>query len=76
MTEDPIRDGLNWYSYCGGNPVNAWDPSGLEYEGYTAKELLELLNSKREAYSNQVENALDNKSELNKLHCQEILMYI
>ena len=70
MTEDPIRDGLNWYSYCGGNPVNAWDPSGLEYEGYTAKELLELLNSKREAYRNQMENAPDNKSELNKLHCQ------
>jgi RHS repeat-associated protein len=19
--EDPIRDGYNWYSYCGGNPV-------------------------------------------------------
>ena len=76
MTEDPIKDGLNWYSYCDNNPINRWDPSGLEYEGYTAKELLELLNSKREAYSNQVENALDNKSELNKLHCQEILMYI
>ena len=21
-TEDPIRDGGNWYAYCGGNPVN------------------------------------------------------
>ena len=20
--EDPARDGLNWYSYCGNNPVN------------------------------------------------------
>ena len=29
MTEDPIKDGLNWYAYCGGNPVNAWDPSGM-----------------------------------------------
>ena len=33
MTEDPIRDGLNWYAYCGGNPVNAWDPSGLWEQG-------------------------------------------
>ncbi len=29
-TEDPIRGGSNWYSYCGGNPVAFWDPSGLK----------------------------------------------
>ena len=28
-TEDPIRDGLNWFSYCGGNPLKFVDPSGL-----------------------------------------------
>ena len=28
LSEDPIKDGMNWYSYCGGDPVNAWDPSG------------------------------------------------
>lgn len=27
--EDPIKDGSNWYSYCGGNPVNFVDPLGL-----------------------------------------------
>ena len=27
--EDPIRDGGNWYSYCGSNPVNLIDPLGL-----------------------------------------------
>ena len=27
-TEDPAKDGDNWYSYCAGNPVNSWDPSG------------------------------------------------
>lgn len=26
---DPIKDGLNWYTYCGGNPVRYRDPSGL-----------------------------------------------
>ena len=31
ISEDPIKDGLNWYAYCGGNPVMFWDPSGLEY---------------------------------------------
>ena len=29
ITEDPIMDGLNWYSYCDNNSVNVSDPSGL-----------------------------------------------
>ena len=29
ITEDPVKDGLNWYNYCGGNPVVMVDPSGL-----------------------------------------------
>lgn len=29
-TEDPVRDGVNWYSYCGNNPVMFVDPFGLE----------------------------------------------
>ena len=29
ITEDPIKDGLNWYAYCGNNPVNRIDPWGL-----------------------------------------------
>jgi len=29
ITEDPARDGLNWYAYCGGNPIRYIDPSGL-----------------------------------------------
>ena len=28
-TEDPARDGLNWYAYCANNPVNFVDPWGL-----------------------------------------------
>ncbi|MCD8390761.1 MAG: RHS repeat-associated core domain-containing protein, partial [Firmicutes bacterium] len=29
ITEDPAKDGTNWYSYCAGNPVILVDPSGL-----------------------------------------------
>lgn len=29
INEDPIKDGLNWYSYCGNNPIMMIDPSGL-----------------------------------------------
>ena len=29
ISEDPIKDGVNWYAYCCGNPVMFWDPLGL-----------------------------------------------
>ena len=35
-TEDPARMDGNYYSYCGGNPVSRWDPSGLCSITYTA----------------------------------------
>lgn len=28
MTEDPVKDGGNWYQYCYSNPVNLVDPNG------------------------------------------------
>jgi RHS repeat-associated protein len=29
ITRDPIKDGRNWYGYCGNNPVNSIDSDGL-----------------------------------------------
>ena len=29
MTADPAEEGLNWYGYVGGDPVNKTDPTGL-----------------------------------------------
>jgi len=31
ISEDPAFDGFNWYAYCGGNPLNRWDPSGQSW---------------------------------------------
>ena len=39
ISEDPVRDGLNWYVYCRNNPVNYVDPWGLKsYIFYTTGE--------------------------------------
>jgi len=29
LTRDPIKDGRNWYVYCGNDPINTSDPAGL-----------------------------------------------
>lgn len=29
ISEDPVKDGLNWYAYCSNNPLIQIDPSGL-----------------------------------------------
>lgn len=31
MSEDPIRYGVNWYTYCGNNPILFVDPWGLAH---------------------------------------------
>ena len=28
ISQDPIKDGRNWFAYCGNNPINAIDPDG------------------------------------------------
>jgi RHS repeat-associated protein len=30
LTEDPSRQGVNWYAYCNNNPVNLTDPDGRD----------------------------------------------
>ena len=41
--EDPIRDGFNWYAYCGGNPVNFIDPRGTDTLAIPWRESLEAI---------------------------------
>jgi RHS repeat-associated protein len=48
-SEDPIRDGLNWYTYCAGNPIFFVDPSGLavtawDMQNLSPSQVAELAN--------------------------------
>ncbi len=48
ISEDPIMDGTNWYSYCEGDPVNRIDPSGLaSVKQSYRKELVAMTNLKK-----------------------------
>ncbi len=39
LTRDPIKDGRNWYVYCGSNPVTGVDPTGLKFHHPTQVEV-------------------------------------
>ena len=44
ISQDPAHDGLNWYAYCGDNPVNYFDTMGLSF-GTEALTFLYLLHT-------------------------------
>jgi hypothetical protein len=43
VSEDPAAQGGNWFSYCGGDPVNAVDPNGREREPWSAADAFEAI---------------------------------
>lgn len=62
--EDPIKDGMNWYVYCGNNPVKYVDPWGL---AVTEEDKNNLSNSEieqLEQYTNDWNNAYMNNDQL------------
>ena len=77
ISEDPIQDGLNWYVYCGGNPVVFVDPSGLldvpnnGTKSYieVIKELTEIIDCKAE-YVIEAAKENPNKDELKRISNQ------
>lgn len=43
ISEDPVKDGLNWYVYCGNDPVNNIDPLGTDAIYLTNKDSVPVL---------------------------------
>jgi RHS repeat-associated protein len=52
---DPVQDGTNWYIYCNDNPLNAKDPTGLEWK--TDKLPSQEFHITNISFSQLVENA-------------------
>jgi len=64
-TEDPVRDGLNWYAYCDGNPLKYLDPSGTvivlrgsEKDRSSLLEEMQKLTNDELAIKEYVENGI------------------
>ena len=57
-TEDQIKDGSNWYVYCGGNPIMFWDKMGLMPEGDV---LFNILNNYSFAYNINSDTTFNNQ---------------
>ena len=57
ISEDPAKDGVNWYVYCGGNPILFIDPFGLEtlyvkpLPGYSTLELTNVEDKATGTYA-------------------------
>ena len=44
ISQDPAKDGFNWYVYCEGNPVNFVDPSGYKLK----RDIISWMEGKKE----------------------------
>jgi RHS repeat-associated protein len=44
LSPDPAMEGVNWYSYCGNNPMRYVDPWGLSWEDYPDCEQTRMKN--------------------------------
>ncbi len=53
ISEDPARDGSNWYTYCKNNPVTFVDPWGLSSIIFVSNEMREQAKIRQEIYKNR-----------------------
>jgi RHS repeat-associated protein len=64
ISEDPARDGSNWYGYCGNNPMTRVDPTGLRwaYDGSGMRWFDDDTNKPDDSRDYQKENGGNNPS--------------
>lgn len=54
ITEDPIRDGINWYAYVNNRPLTRIDPTGLNDVGFVRGSSSEPQRPKEETFDSNV----------------------
>lgn len=59
ISEDPAMDGENWYVYCGNDPVNMVDPTGMWF-GFTHKDITNYAIGKAKITNKHKINGLIN----------------
>ena len=52
VTQDPARDGGNWWNYCCSNPVTYIDPDGMKINNLTDDQWEQVKNTKDNLVSN------------------------
>jgi RHS repeat-associated protein len=57
ITEDPIKDGLNYYVYCANNPLRYTDPTGLRLDDDLETDLKRNDREEIESYNSKIESA-------------------
>ena len=50
ISEDPAKDGLNWYGYCNNNPLKFVDPTGLSSKEVTQRIETSTVEMNKEQY--------------------------
>ena len=61
ISRDPLKDGLNWYTYVRNNPLAFIDPNGLEpvkSGATTVDEFVEHLNGREEKQLHEYESSV------------------
>ena len=54
ITEDPAKDGVNWYAYCNGNPVMFTDPWGTNAIIITNKNAAQVGNFSPQGHTSAI----------------------
>ena len=73
LSIDPIKDGMNWYVYCGNNPVKFVDPSGLAIK-LSDNATEEQIKQYNEAIA-YLKTSEDGKALVEKLeNCDEVIV--
>ena len=76
ITEDPARYGMNWYAYCGNNPIMFKDPFGMEKIVVSGGVYSNEKKSKGKFYYEFIEPAIKQLKEFKDMESNESITWL